>query len=985
MKWIFYILFCLIGPMLPANEVFQNWNYQSLDYVKLYSLNGAEADMRVAPAVRTPEKEQTLAVTLKKLTPGKAVNIQLQYLYPGKLQPGKRYEAVFQCRADRAGSFRMVVAQGTSPWTEFFGRIVNVGIDWQTVRCPFTVPKETEGTLHMPRIMCADYGTAATLYFGPVILREIPKQLPLALNKEWTWFRGTGAFDKLPVQSGTTVELNNDIIDLAPLAQYRFHSRESAMMYNRFESREAGVMSVGFAADWYFELYLNGKKLYDTLSKGNGTQDFLPDAHIVELPVKAGENLLAVRVLAGSGGWKFACGKPTFAPRGTVIHENADWKPFEIPRRVESGSILDFSRIGLHDAPAGKHGRVIINSKGNFAFESAPENPVRFFGTNLYFELNFPDREQAEQLADLLVSCGYNAVRLHHFDYILSGGVKDNYDLTRINPEKLERFDYLFKCLKERGVYLTLDLNTVRTKAMKKSMWELLFNPRERQNFLTFAGNLLNHVNPHTGIAWKDDPALTMISALNEDTPFFYMGHGGKTPQPILDRVEKEIAEKNLTPTAHERQVLVEKAVVAAQAETFPPIRDALRAMGVKAPQTDQNVWSSVAMALIRKDLDYVDNHFYWDHPNYSADWKLPLSISNQSAVARFIGNNSPFFLPSPFAARILGKPYTITEFNFCYPNQFRAEGGALMGAYASLQGWDAIYRYGFSGNLKGLEKDYTDGATFDTLNDVMKLLSDRLAALLFLRGDVTTSELVIPIAVPENYLDSKSPWRLSRLGSGGLYPPVQSSLGFVAGVGSVVGNAAGISLQADTFESDAEMLSRLELGKGRLDLAHKYAGSSTGELVLDGERGFFTVATSRSCAAVFTKPGRLAAGILEIENKKSSATVSFSALDDKTLPESQRILGLHLTNAYQNKMTFSDRSMSVLESHGELPRLARRGTADVILRLHPGTSPVVYGTDLAGKRLGKIASEFDSDGVLRFTMDTFTFDTPCFVYEIIR
>ena len=982
-------LLCLIWVSLilsaSAAGLSHTWDYFSLDYVKLAALGGNEASMQVSTTQKTPQGKQALAVSIRKLvSTSQSTQIQLQYLYFNKLKQNRQYELVFQCRADKPGSFRMVAAQGETPWTEIGGRIVNVEKEWQTVRFPFTPrQKEFGGTLHMPRIMLGAYGAETTVYFGPVVFREAPKQIPFALNPEWSLFLKASAptdYGVLPEKIGAvsprTVNFDGTGLNLGELAG-SFKTNDAAILYNSFTSKEAGTMTAGFAADWWFELYLNGVKIYDTMKKGNRSQDFSPDDHIVELPVKEGRNLLALKVLAGSKGWQVTCGKPTGMARGVTMKAGADWRPFELPSQIVKGSILDFSDIGLHDAPAGKYGRLIVNTKGKFAFEQRPDQPVRFFGTNIYFNMNIPDKKQAEKLADLIAASGYNSVRIHHFDYILADSADPH--RRKLRADSLDRMDYLFACFKKRGIYMTIDFNTLRSTTLGRSPFDLLINPADRGYFLEFAGNLLNHVNPYTGMFWKEDPALVSISALNEDSPFFYMAFGGSAPKPLPALFEKKLKENNLTPDEQERKVLLEKFIVATQKQHFPAVRDALRAI-TPAPQTDVNVFSSVAMVLIREELDYVDNHFYWDHPTSGPNGKLPSSIGNRSAIRESVSNGkSNFYLPSPFGARLVGKPYTITEFNFCYPNKFRAEGGALMGAYSALQDWDAIYRYGFGGNPKQLEQDQGGNGSFDSVTDVMKLYSDRLAALLFLRRDVAVSEQAASIVVPRNYLDTTGTWRMAGLGIGGVYPPELINLGFVIRIGSVIGEPTE-KLNADIGFSD-----RPELGGGVLDLQKRFARSSTGELELDGSKGVFKLSTPRTEALVFCDKGDFSTGNLRAVNAGESASLSFSALDGKPLAASGRILGLHLTNCLDSGMRFSDRSMSVLEAHGTLPRLARRGVAEVELKLAPGTEPEVYGVDLAGRRLGRLPSTFTAGGILRFTADTFAFSTPCFVYEIIR
>ena len=54
-------------------------------------------------------------------------------------------------------------------------------------------------------------------------------------------------------------------------------------------------------------------------------------------------------------------------------------------------------------------------------------------------------------------------------------------------------------------------------------------------------------------------------------------------------------------------------------------MRNFVASLGVKAPLTDQNKWNLIPLSLARAEYDYVDNHFYWDHPRFlGAAWRLP-------------------------------------------------------------------------------------------------------------------------------------------------------------------------------------------------------------------------------------------------------------------------------------------------------------------------------------------------------------------------
>ena len=65
-------------------------------------------------------------------------------------------------------------------------------------------------------------------------------------------------------------------------------------------------MQIGMAADWWFECRLNGEAVYSTLAGGNREQQFSPENHVFNLPVKKGRNLLAVPFWPGRPAGNFS-------------------------------------------------------------------------------------------------------------------------------------------------------------------------------------------------------------------------------------------------------------------------------------------------------------------------------------------------------------------------------------------------------------------------------------------------------------------------------------------------------------------------------------------------------------------------------------------------------------------------------------------------------------------------------------------------------
>ncbi len=100
------------------------------------------------------------------------------------------------------------------------------------------------------------------------------------------------------------------LIDLAPVGGgVREHA--PALLLAEITVAEPATINVGAAADWWMEWFVNGQPVYDTLENGNQGGRFRITDHVFSVALRKGKNLIAVRVLSGSQGWKFLSGGET--------------------------------------------------------------------------------------------------------------------------------------------------------------------------------------------------------------------------------------------------------------------------------------------------------------------------------------------------------------------------------------------------------------------------------------------------------------------------------------------------------------------------------------------------------------------------------------------------------------------------------------------------------------------------------------------------
>ena len=691
-----------------------------------------------------------------------------------------------------------------------------------------------------------------------------------------------------------------------------------------------------------------------------------------------------------------------------------EWAEIRFSRTVEPGSALDFSF--LLDAPAGKYGRVISRGE-DFVFEKAPSRKIRFYGVNLSFWTNeLWSREACDKLAADLAASGYNAVRLHAFDLCL---LSPNAPSYQINQKAMAHFDYLLEALKKRGIYTTIDLlvrrqftageiagfsRPVGSHGGEELKALIPVSDSALENWKRFAEEFLTHINVCSGIAWKDDPSLLPFCLVNENT----IPHLLRTIDTVADikalyqsKFAAWLEQKALSPSSKEERDYLYRRFLKERFETaFRKMRDYIRSLGIKQPLTEQNNGNAVWLALSRSRYDYVDNHFYFDFPRYlGRHGRPPFWISNVSAIPAMNADQMDCV-----ASRLFGKPFLITEYNWTYPSRFRAEMGAIVPAYAALQGWNGLFSYQYT---HGSGKEYLSGESvrlWELCKDPIGILSARIGALLFLRGDVRTSRVNFPLLVDESTLalpqEKQRPPRVlrylgmvGRVGSITTQQPVKLPEGasFFMTLNPKAARFAGelktVSISHDKEEASlSACLKAADLKHGTYDYWSRRAVSSTGELEMNGKAGTFKIVSPRSTALVIGKAGSYRAGVLEVNSTQGPVTFFAASLDPLPLNESGRILLLHLTDSAASGLKIrTEGEKSIVDELGTTPFLGKQLDAQVAVNIgRPGSVWRIHGLDFSGRRRKTEEQSADARGRLSLKLTSFSPEEPCFSHELI-
>ncbi len=406
----------------------------------------------------------------------------------------------------------------------------------------------------------------------------------------------------------------------------------------------------------------------------------------------------------------------------------------------------------LNDAHAGDNGFIRLSADGRHFVNDTGE--IRFWAINGGELVRNHDPKLTDEdlatYARFLAKMGVNMIRFHGEIF------STTFDINEPNKEEADYIWRVVAAMKREGIYTTIspywpahidfipDAWGLGDYKGEVDPWALMyFNDKFRNAYKSWVNYLYTEVNPHTGMALKDDPAVAIIQILNEDGLFFWTING------VLPSLKQTIQEKffnwavakygtindalaawentNLpeddvaggrleiiniwyatddpnvpapTPGFHKRLTGQMNFFAEVQRGFYQDIHDYYRSIGCKQLINASNWKTASAIRLF--DLERWTNlpgevlavNRYYDPQHFgpNSGWRI-------ERLHHFVGNSAMKF-PEKLPINIKqvdDRPFIVSESGWNLPNAHQTEGPFLVAAYQSLMGVDAFYWFNTS------------------------------------------------------------------------------------------------------------------------------------------------------------------------------------------------------------------------------------------------------------------------------------------------
>ncbi len=715
-----------------------------------------------------------------------------------------------------------------------------------------------------------------------------------------------------------------------------------------------------------------------------------------------------------------------------------EWKVADIPEdtRVIKGSALDLSHF-YHDGEAGKFGRVIVSERGTFAFEKTPEKDIRFksfmMGITLAMRLfdTYEERKAVlKEYAEQIKLAGYNAVRID-FDFIRE------YERRNEFEKNLDLVDFFMSELKKNGIYIhyvfgwrDFGINPQGHPNMRDEMKMrcVMNDPEVWAAWKKWTEFSLNHVNPYTKLALKDDPQIIQVEYFNELS--ITMGRIDKMPPDgkkwVIGMFQTWLKEKygtieKLNAAWNEKGFVYNSGsfkykdfseiktffqknpdwmefYTTKKRKFFDFCTKVVRDTGYKGIITSENIGGSPEQCDIQNGFsDSTSINTYFDHPTkLNTDEQ---NLSQQSSVGAAFPNISGLVV-----RHFNNRPISITEYNHCFWNKYRHEILATFAPYCSFQNFSMLTLHEDAVPNK-CNMEFKRGRKMGPFRASFSPLlraSEVFSTCFFVRADVKPARKRIDIKVTKDFL--KNDYRRAQK----AFNVTQTRLALLTGLrvdceGEVPTAVKAVKVPAaamridpigssntrmdDWFqmlEEDAnskgfDVVSFVEKmrKRGILDEDNKtnikkgIFHTDTNQIYMNSKKQLVKIETQKS-ELISTESGkRSTLGAFKLISSSTPASIGVCSLDGKDIPQSSRLILCYATQEANTgmKATFDQRN---LFADGTPPILLKTGKLKAELKLDESKKFALYPLALNGERREEIPTTFEN-GKLKIEIDTAT------------
>ena len=384
--------------------------------------------------------------------------------------------------------------------------------------------------------------------------------------------------------------------------------------------------------------------------------------------------------------------------------------------------------------------------------------------------------------------------------------LRDPEPTRALDPEAMARLDYFIACCRDNGVYIDLNLNVSRpftaADGVKQVEWIgygkalTYFDPQLILLQKEYAAQILGHYNPFTGHRYAEDPAIAIVELVNENSileswvknrlrgeqtrPFGTWGDIPPAYAADLDRLwnhwlARRYADRQALlqawggdlreaedPRAGSVRRLRSEDFAAASTGRFHDeatfyaeiertffqdmaayLRGELGVRQIIIGTSDHNHGIHGTLHVENNaTLGIVDGHVYWQHPRFgTAAWSTTEWTITNTPMVDAPDHSAPAQLSR---SRVKGLPYTVSETNEPFPNDYAAEFIPIIAAYGLLQDWDGIFFYSYRGDSAEKWSDNVIPRFFPFANDPVKMTETAMGGLVFLRGDVQAARQMV-------------------------------------------------------------------------------------------------------------------------------------------------------------------------------------------------------------------------------------------------